>query len=156
MDHRTLKGTIAGALLVAAIATAWAQEKSKVPPPVNPPVPDAARPKPAGHAAHAPAPKGVDAKADQLLHAMSDTLSGIKALRFTADHETEVVTDAGQKLQQPEASHPIANVLREAQCREHVLHMSAVEEFEPAKLDEGDVAPREFHLQRPAMVAGSE
>jgi hypothetical protein len=41
----------------------------------------------------------VDPKADELLHAMSKTLSGMKSFRFDSSQVLEVVTKDGQKIQ---------------------------------------------------------
>ncbi|MNS93654.1 hypothetical protein D3C72_1278390 [compost metagenome] len=65
-------------------------------------------------------------------------------------------SDAGQHLQQPETGDAVARVLREAQHGQHVLHMGAVEEFQAAKFDEGDVAAGQFHLERPAVAGGAK
>ena len=43
----------------------------------------------------------------------------------------------------------VARVLGEAQQRQHVLDVRGVEEFQPAELDEGNVAPRQLDLERP-------
>ena len=64
--------------------------------------------------------------------------------------------DAGQQLQHPEAGHPVARVLREAQDREHVLDVRRLEELQPAELHEGDVAPGELQLELGAVVRGPE
>ena len=60
---------------------------------------------------------------------------------------------AWHELQEPKPRHPIARVLREAQHGQHVFDVSAIEEFQAAELDEGNVAPCELDLKM-AAVAG--
>ena len=64
--------------------------------------------------------------------------------------------DAGHQLQQPEAGDAVARVLDEAQQRQHVLDVGGVEEFQPAELDEGNVAAGQFDFQRAAVAGGAE
>ena len=45
---------------------------------------------------------------------------------------------------------------REAQQSQHVLDMGAVEKFQAAELDEGNVAPGQFDLERAAVMGGAK
>ena len=54
------------------------------------------------------------------------------------------------------ARHPIARVLREAQHRQHVLDVSAIEKFQAAELDERNVAPGELDLKVAAVTGRPE
>ena len=67
-----------------------------------------------------------------------------------------VGADPGHQLQHPEAGHPVARVLGEAQDREQVLDVRRLEELQPAELDVGDVAPGELQLELGAVVRGPE
>ena len=50
----------------------------------------------------------------------------------------------------------VARVLDEAQHRQQILDVGGVEEFEPAELDERDVAPGQLDLERAAVVRRAE
>jgi len=60
--------------------------------------------------------------------------------------------DAGDQLHDPKPRDPIARVLSEAQHGQQILDVGSLEEFEPTKLDEWDVPPRQFDLEQPAMM----
>ncbi len=64
--------------------------------------------------------------------------------------------DTRNELQKPEPRNPVTRVLGKAQSRQHVLHMGAIEEFQAAELDEGNVAAGQFHFQRTGMVRGAK
>ena len=64
--------------------------------------------------------------------------------------------DARQQLQHAKAGDAVARVLDEAQQRQHVLDVRGIEEFQPAELDEGDVAAGQLDLQRAAMRGRAE
>eukprot|EP01136_Pigoraptor_vietnamica_P042676 Opistho-1_new@17125 len=64
--------------------------------------------------------------------------------------------DPGQQLQHAEAGHPVARIVDEAQQRQHVLDVGAVEELQPAIFDERDVAPGQLDLEFGRMRGGAE
>jgi heavy metal translocating P-type ATPase/RND family efflux transporter MFP subunit len=66
------------------------------------------------------------------------------------------MADAGQDLQNAKAGDAIARILREAQQSEKILHVGAVEEFQPAEFDERNVAAGELQLQHGAVMRGAE
>jgi hypothetical protein len=63
--------------------------------------------------------------------------------------------DSRQELQHAEAGDAVARVLGKAQAGEHVLDMGAVDEFEPAELDEENAAHRKLDLESVTTAAGS-
>jgi hypothetical protein len=65
-------------------------------------------------------------------------------------------TDAGQQLHQAETGHAVARILHEAQHRQHVLDVGAVEEFEAAEFDERNVPAHQFNLQRALWLGCTE
>ena len=64
--------------------------------------------------------------------------------------------DAGHQMHQPKARDAVARVFDEAQQRQHVLDVRGVEKFQPAELDEGDVAPGQLDFERAAVARGAE
>ena len=64
--------------------------------------------------------------------------------------------DARDQMHQPETGDAVARIFDKAQQRQHVLDMGGIEEFQAAEFDEGDVAPGQFDLQRPAVAGGAE
>ena len=61
-----------------------------------------------------------------------------------------------QQLQGAEGRHLVVGVLRPAQQAEHVLHVGGLEEAQAAVLHEGDLAPRELHLEGVAVMGRAE
>ena len=81
--------------------------------------------------------------------------------RIASRHTVECLggdrrSDAVEHLQHAKAGHAISDVLRPAQDREHVFDVRRLDEFEPAKLDERDVAPVELDLEHGAVARGPE
>ena len=70
----------------------------------------------------------------------------------------EIPTDGGklkytwQKLHQPKAGHAVTRVFDKAQQRQHVLDMRRIEEFQTAKLDEGNISAGQLDLKRPTVT----
>src|SRR5665213_2288261 len=60
--------------------------------------------------------------------------------------------DAGQKLHETKAGHAVARILYEAQHRQHVLDVGAVEEFKAAELHERNVSSGQLHFERSAVM----
>ncbi|MEY9409034.1 CRISPR/Cas system CSM-associated protein Csm3 (group 7 of RAMP superfamily) [Bradyrhizobium ottawaense] len=56
--------------------------------------------------------------------------------------------DARQQMQNAETGDAVARVLGKAQQRQHVLDVRGVEEFQPAELDERNVAAGQLDLER--------
>ena len=50
----------------------------------------------------------------------------------------------------------VARVFDQAQQREYVLDMGGVEEFQAAEFDVGNITPCQLHLQRAAVMGGTE
>jgi hypothetical protein len=55
-----------------------------------------------------------------------------------------------------EARHTVAQVLRPAQYRQHVLHVRCFEKLQPAELHERNVPARQFDLQPHAVMRSAE
>ena len=55
-----------------------------------------------------------------------------------------------------EAGKAVARVFRPAQEREQILDVRGLEKLQAAVLDEGDVAPGQFHFERAAVVRRAE
>ena len=61
-----------------------------------------------------------------------------------------------QELENAKPGDMVARVLGEAQERHQVLDVRGFEKLQPAIFDEGDVAPRQLDLERPAVMRGAE
>ena len=64
--------------------------------------------------------------------------------------------DTGQELRHAESGDAVADVLRPAQYRQHVLDMRSLKEFETAELHERNVAARELDFEAGAVMRGAE
>jgi hypothetical protein len=89
----------------------------------------------------------------QLLERCEAVVPGFKERQGSA---RDPRPDAGQQLEHAKSGDPVAGVLGEAQYREHIFDVRALDELEPAELDEGDVAAAELELEAAAVMAGAE
>ena len=81
----------------------------------------------------------------------------VRALRHLVEHALRGGgPDARQQMQDAKTGDAVARILGKAQQRQHVLDMRGVEEFQPAELDEGDVAAGQLDFERAGMRGGAE
>ncbi len=84
--------------------------------------------------------------------AIGSELSAIRSSTRCAD----VGPTPGRSCIRRKPADPVARVLGEAQQRQHVLDVRAVEEFEAAELDERNVAAGELDFERAAVMRRAE